>query len=352
MQRSDSLPAGVPRFAACRPHLLAALLSCSNAYRRGRARIFLILLLALAVAGGVIEIPATALILGWLGRNVVVTVIFAACLCGVSMLRRRERAAAAAADSWLAALPAPSPVSLLVVWSLGAQLLLAVLFVALAFLLGRLDATATWRLILALLGGTVLGSLAGWRLRWAPDEGKPGFHYAIVRRARARWATAPSLLPLSYWPVAQGRIFGRPKALSRVAFLMLITLPLGTPGQAALAIAVAAMGVLSMMSLSLAASRVALAAARWLAPTPLGRGRFTAGMVWRVTVIQVLTTAAMIFLACAIDLSKALRLGVYLGAGFLIVSLVVAAVACAWACRRVGLGAASRGAPPHGQPAV
>jgi hypothetical protein len=50
----------------------------------------------------------------------------------------------------------------------------------------------------------------------------------------------------------------------------------------------------------------------------------------------------MVFLACAIDLPRALRLGVALAVSFLTLSLVVTAVACGWACRRAGLGALSR----------
>lgn len=349
MQTDGSLPAGVPRWAARRPQVSAAALRWGNAYRRHRARLLLVVLLTLSVACGLAEIPETGLILDWLGRNVSVTVLVATCLFVLSTSRRRERAAADAASSWLAPLPAASPVALTVVWGTTMRLLLLISFVALTCLLGRVDAASAWRLALALIGGAVLGSLAGRQLRRAADDGAPGFHYATVRRARARWATRPSLLPLSYWPAAQGRIFSRPKVLSRVAFMALVTLPLGTPGQVALAIAAAAMAVVSIASLSLAAIRVAFDAARWLGPTTLRRTRFTAAMVWRVILTQMLATAVMVFLACAIDLPKALRLGVALAVGFLLVSLAAASMACAWACRREGLGAAFRGASSDGR---
>lgn len=327
----------------------AAALCWRNAYRRKRTRLALIVLPALAVACGLAEIPRTGLILGWLGGNVIVTVLAATCLFALSASRRRERAVAEAGDSWLAPLPAVSPVSLTVIWGTTVRLALVIAFVVLVCLLGRVDATAAWRLTLAMTGGTVLGSLAGRLLRRGTDDGAPGFHYATVRRARARWATRPSLLPLAYWPAAQGRIFSRPKVLSRVAFTALVTLPLGTPGQVALAVAAASIATVSIASLSLAAIRVAFDAARWLAPTTLRRAKFTAAMVWRVILTQTLATAVMVFLACAIDLPKALRLGVTLGVGFLIVSLAVATAACAWACRRAGLGAAFRGASPDGR---
>jgi hypothetical protein len=132
--------------------------------------------------------------------------------------------------------------------------------------------------------------------------------------------------------------------LSRVAFMMLIGLPLGTPGQVALAIAAASIALFSMSSLSLAAIRVAFGAARWLAPTTLRLVRFTAAMAWRVILTQALAAAVMVFLACAIDLPRALRLGVALASAFLSLSLMTTALACGGACRLVGLGTVSRGA--------
>ncbi|HEX5460737.1 MAG TPA: hypothetical protein VFX20_12260 [Steroidobacteraceae bacterium] len=343
MQADSSLPAGIPRWAARRPHIAAAALRWRNAYRHDGARLLLVVLLTLLAACGLAEIPAAGLILDWLGRNVIVTVLVATCLFALSTSRRKERAAAEAARSWLTPLPCVSPVSLTVMWGTTVRLLLVLSFAALVWLLGQVAPAAVWRLAVTFIGGAVLGSLAGRQLRRGSED-TPGFHYATVRRARARWATRPSLLPLAYWPAAQGRIFSRPKVLSRVAFTALLTLPMGTPGQVALAIAAASIALVSVASLSLAAVRVAFEAAPWLAPTTLRRARFTRAMLWRVIMTQALALAVMVFLACAIDLPKALRLGVALAVGSLIVSLAVAAVACAWACRRAGLGAELRGA--------
>jgi hypothetical protein len=224
-------------------------------------------------------------------------------------------------------------------WGTAVRLVLISSFAALAWALGKVDARSMGRLALALLGGALLGALAGWRLPRAAGEGTPGYHYAIVRRARTRGASAPSLRPLGDWPAAQGRIFGRPKVLARVAFLTLVALPLGTPGQVALVIAAAAVAASSLAALSWAALRVAFAAARWLAPTPLAARRFMAALIWRVLLRQSLSAAVMVLLAGAIDLPRALRLGIPLAAGFLLASIAAAAVACGWACRRAGLGA-------------
>ena len=351
MRNYSSLPPGIPRWAARRPYLAVALLRWLNVCRSRGALTLLIALIGLATACGLAEIPQTGWVLGWLGRNGLVTFVIAVCLFGLSVIRRRERAEQEAANSWLAALPAASSVSVRVIAGSCARLLLVIFVAGLAFLLRRLDATAASRLVLATFGGAILGSLAGWRLRRG-NEGTPGFHYATARRARARWATAPTLLPLSYWPAAQGRIFSRPKVISRGAFVVLMTLPLGTPGQVALAIAAAAIALFSISSLSLAAIRVAFDAARWLAPTTLSRGRFATAIVSRVILTQALSVGVMVFLACAISVPQALRLGGAWAIDLLVGSLALAALGCGWACHRVGLGAASRGALPDGRPAA
>ena len=116
MQTDSSLPAGILRWAARRPQLAAAALRWGNAYRRNGARLLLGVLLTLLAACGLAEIPETGLILDWLGRTVIVTVRVTTCLFALSTSRRRERAAAEAANSWLAPLPAVHPVSLIVVW--------------------------------------------------------------------------------------------------------------------------------------------------------------------------------------------------------------------------------------------
>jgi hypothetical protein len=326
-------------WAVRRPHAAAALLRWGNLYRRSRTRVLLILLLGSMAAATLAEVPQTGRILDWLGRNVVVTFAAAACLFGLSAVRRRERLTAEAARSWLAATPVASPVGLEMIWGTAVRLVLISSFAALAWVLGKLDAHAMSRLALALVGGAVLGSLAGWRLPRAAGDSTPGYHYAIVRRARTRAASAPSLLPLGDWPAAQGRIFGRPKVLARVMLLTLVALPLGTPGQVALVIAAAAIAASSLAALSWASLRVAFPAARWLAPTTLVPRRFMAALIWRVLLRQTLFAAVMVFLACAIDLPQAVRLGIPLATGFLLVSLAAAAVACGWACRRAGLGA-------------
>ena len=218
-------------------------------------------------------------------------------------------------------------------------------FAALVWVVGAIDHSDFSRLALAATAGAMVGLLAGWRLPRA-GIGAPGFHYAIVRRARARWTSAPSLSPLANWPAAQGRIFSRPKEMAPILVLAMMGIPSGlhaAPGQVALAVAAVCMALFSVLSLSVAAVRVAFGAARWLAPTTVGRWRFTAALSWRVELTQILALAVLILLAGSIYPSRAVAVGVPLVALYLCASWAVVTAAAFEACRRAGLGAAGRG---------
>jgi hypothetical protein len=187
--------------------------------------------------------------------------------------------------------------------------------------------------------------LAGWRLPRA-GIGAPGFHFAIVRRTRAHWASAPSLSPLGNWPAAQARIFSRPKRMAPMLIIAMMAIPSGlrgSPGQVALAVAGVCMALFSVFSLTAAAVRVAFEAARWLAPTTVGRWRFTAALIWRVGITQTLALAVLLLLTSSIYLHGVLAIGVPLAALYLCASLAVAVITVLWACQRAGLGASGRG---------
>jgi hypothetical protein len=330
----------MPRWMAARPHLASRLLLFGNAYRYRRARTLLCAALIAAGGAGVAVLPPTGPILGWLGRNWAIAFVIATCVFALSAARGRQRAAFEATTSWLAALPTKSPVGTRVIIATARSLAAIVAFTALAWIIGAIDRAAFSRLAFAAAAGAIVGLLAGWRLPRA-GVGAPGFHYAIVRRARARWASAPSLSPLGNWPAAQGRIFSRPNKQAPILLLAMMAIPSGLhggPGQVALAVAGACMALFSVFSLSAAAVRVAFEAARWLAPTILGQWRFTGALIWRVALTQTAALAVLLFLTSAIDLPRALRVGVPLAALYLCAALTVAVAASLLACRRAGLG--------------
>lgn len=301
-----------------------------------------LIVIAIAV---VAVLPPTGPILEWLGLNWAVAFVVATTVFALSTARRRQRASTEAATSWLASLPTGSSVRLRVAVGTAARLAVIAALTALVRGVGAIDRAAFFRFAVALAAGAIVGLLAGWRLPRA-GIGAPGFHYAIIRRARARWASAPSLSPLANWPAAQGRIFSRPKRTAPVLFLAMMAIPSGlngTPGQVALAVAGVCMALFSVFSLSAAAVRVAFEAARWLAPTVVGRWRFTGALIWRVALTQTMALAVLILLAGAIDMPQALAVGVPLAALYLCASVIAAIVAASRAARRVGLGAAGRG---------
>ena len=333
----------MPRWMGAHPHLGSTLLAWRNAFRYRRGRTLSAAVLLFVGFGVAAVLPPTGPILGWLGSNWAVSFVIATSAFTLSTARRRQRASIAAATSWLAPLPTGSPVWLQVLGGTAGWLAGIVAFGALVWLLDMIGRRDFSRLAFAVAAGAVVGLLAGWRLPRA-GIGAPGFHYASVRRARARRASAPSLAPLANWPAAQGRIFSRPKKSAPALLLPMLAVPMGTPGQAALAVAGVCMVLFSVSSLTVAAVRVAFDAARWLAPTTVGKWRFAAALIWRATLTQTLALAVLILLAATIYPHRAVAVGLPLAALGLCASWVAALLAASWACRREGLGAAGRGA--------
>lgn len=345
MQEVNSLLAGMPRWAAARPHLASRLLLWRNAYRFRRGRTLAFAALIAAGCAVVVTLPPTGPILGWLGGNWAVTFVIATCAFALSTARRRQRASIEATTSWLASLPPASPVRLQIVAATAGWLAAIVALSALVWATGASDRPAFARFVFAAAAGTIVGLLAGWRLPRA-GIGAPGFHYAIIRRARDRWARAPSLSPLGSWPAAQGRVFSRPKKTAPVVLLAMMAVPSGlhgTPAGIALAVVGVCMASFSVVSLSIAAVRIAFEAARWLAPTTVGWWRFTGALIWRAVLTQAMVLVVVTLLAGAVAPQRALAVGVPLIVICLVASLAAAIVASLLACRRVGLGRSGRG---------
>ena len=343
MQELRPIPLSLPRSLASRqPAVLAALLGLWNVLRRSRALTWSIAALLIGACWAVLGLPAVGALLAWFAAHEVLTGTISASFFALPLMRRKSRRLARASASWLAALPVSTPVPPRALGAL-ARLVLLLALAGLAWLGGRIEAPAEAHLITASVLGALAGLAVGTIVSRALGLGTQGSQYATLRQARACWAEAPSLRPLSYWPVARGRIFGRPKSLSRVALLAALCLPLDTSGQLALVVLAACLAAYSIVSLSHAAAGVAFEAARWLAPTGLARRRFALALEWRVLLKQMAGCLVMVLLARLIGLSWAFRLGIPVCAAILLASWALTAVCCALACRRAGLGAA-----PHG----
>lgn len=335
----------MPRWLAAHPHLSSRLLAWKNTYRYRPGWTLLVAVLAIVALVVAATIPPTGPILDWLGRNWAIPFVVATSIFTLSTARRRQRASIAAATSWLGALPAGGPPWMQVVFDMAGRLAAIIGFIALMWLAGGSHRFDFPRLTAATAAGALVGLLAGWRLPRA-GIGAPGFHSAAVRRPRARWASAPSLSPLANWPAAQGRIFSRPKRMAPMLIIAMMAIPASqraAPGQVALAVAGVCMALFSVFSLTVAAVRVAFEAARWLAPTTIGRWRFMAALIWRAGLMQTLALAVLLLLTAVVYPHAALAVGIPFAALYLGASLAVAVLAAFWACHREGLGASGRG---------
>jgi hypothetical protein len=328
---------------AAHPYLGSRLLAWKNAYRYRRGRTFFTAALIIVAVSVVAALPPTGAIVGWLGRDWAVTFVVGASIFALSTARRTQHASIAATSSWLAALPAGIPVRTQVAVGTVARLAALVAFAVLVWMVGGISRSEFSRFALAVTAGAVVGLLALWRLPRS-GSGAPGFHYAVVRRPRARWASAPSLSPLANWAAAQGRFFSRPRKTAPMLLLPLLAMPMGSPGQVALAVAGASMALFSVFNLSVAAVRIAFDAARWLAPTTVGKLQFTSALIWRVMLTQIGVLAVLLLLASTVYRSWVLAVGMPLAVGYVCVSLAAAIAAALVACRRAGLGASGHGA--------
>jgi hypothetical protein len=306
--------------------------------------VWVAVLLVIVLLLAMLETAPAAAVLRWLAASPLVTFAISACLFGLSTARRQERLHAEAGTSWLAALPVPDGSILRLISAVVPRLLAMLLVVCVARWVGAIAGAGAMRLTLAAAAGALAGTVAGVPLSGGGRRGDAGWHYAPVRRARPGWAAAPSLMPLSYWPTAQGRMFSRP-SISRVMLFAMLAVPAGRtdPGQVAIAVAAGCITAFTLLALSAAASRTAVEAARWLAPTTVGAGAFLGAYLWRVAVKQLWVLAIFLLLACAVDYPQALRVGGALAAAYFAISSVIVVVACLRACRQMGLGTAGRG---------
>jgi hypothetical protein len=240
-------------------------------------------------------------------------------------------------DSWLAPLAAPSSVLIRVALAPLVQLVLLLLAIGVPVLAGSLSlagAVTLWSVVSgAYLGGFVLG----WLIPHDMATGTLNFHYVAIRKPRANWSQSPGLEPLSYWAMGQVRVSTKPKVTATAMLFVLMALPLGTPGEQAIAIAAGSWVVFYLITLDVSAVRIAFRAARWLAPTTLRYLPFTVALGYRVVLAQLWTCGWVVFLGSVTAYPGASRLGLALTAECLLSACIILAVACWLAMRSAGM---------------
>jgi hypothetical protein len=237
----------------------------------------------------------------------------------------------------LAPLAAPSAVVLRMLLPPLVQILLLALAIAIPFLAGTLSWPGTVTLWLTVGAAYLVGSLTGWFSHRGSRTAAPAFHYVAVRKPRENWAQAPRLEPLSYWAIGQARAIAKPQVAANAMLLVLVAIPMGTPGQQAIAIAAGAWVLLYVASLLVASVRVAFKAARWLAITNIGYLKLSAALGYRVVLAQLWVWGWVVFLTYAAALPGALRVGLPLSILFLFLTCSVILMAGWVAMKAVGM---------------
>ncbi len=330
--------ADLPRWILARPFLLVPVLRWWNVHQRHRA--LLPIGLASFIAAAVcLTAPVVGHVLEAVAQSPATPFGSLAAACAIATARRRAHIHRGRVDSWLAALPAPSSVLLRALFWPVVQLLALSTAILIPFLSGTLSRSGAITLWLVVGAAYAVGSTVGW-LSLSRDgraASAPDFHYVSIRRPRVDWAKAPGLDPLSYWAVGQARAFAKPKVAAHAMLLVLLAIPLGMPGEKALAVAAAVWVLLYVGSLVLASVRVAFWAARWLAATNISYGRYTAAVGYRALLAQLWTWSWILFLTYAVGLKAVFRPGLRLAVACLLLSCLAVAVAARVAMRSEGM---------------
>lgn len=323
---------GLPRWLRSRPFLLAATLRWSNIHRRHRFLLPATIALLLAAAV-LLTLPIVGHLLEAAAQYPFSPFASLGAACAITTAHRKSRIHRSLVDSWLAPLAAPSSVFLRLVFPPLLQLFLLVLGIAIPLATGALSWNGAVTLWLTVGAAYLVGALIGWSSQGDKAASVPAFHYVAIRKPRENWAQAPRLEPLSYWAVGQAKVVAKPKVAANALLLVLMSIPLGTSGQKAVAIAAGGWVLLYVAALFIGTVRVAFSAARWLAPTTIGYAQFARVLGYRVLLAQLWVWSWVVFLCYAAALPGALRIGLPLSFLFLLLTCVVTC-ASSWAAMR------------------
>lgn len=341
MARNDVLMSlssspGLSRWLRARPFLLASTLRWSNIRRRHRFLVPLGIVILLA-AVGLMTLPYVGHALEAAAQFPLTSFTSLVAACAIATAHRKAQVRRSLVDSWLAPLAAPSSVLLRMLLPPLSQILLLVLGIAIPLLVGTLSWRGAVTLWLTVGAAYLVGSLIGWFSHRGSRAGAPPFHYVTVRKPRENWSQAPRLEPLSYWVIGQARAIAKPQVAANAMLLVLVAIPLGTPGQQAIAIAAGAWVLLFVGSLFIATVRVSFRATRWLAITNVSYIKLSAALGYRAVLAQLWVWGWVVFLTYAAALPGALRIGVPLLLLFLFLTCGLILVASWVAMKAVGM---------------
>jgi hypothetical protein len=248
----------------------------------------------------------------------------AAFAAAVLIARRRAVTRAAAARSWLSALPvhpvtarwealaietAPAAAA---VGASTAAFGIAWMVKVFAVGISDIELAAT---CFAINMGVVVGASLSY-LAPVPKaiDLPPGSRYVPHRRRVGAASPTPSLSALGRWPVRQMFASARPRAVARAVMPILLLMPLGSSADAAMLV-IAVFAVLGAVVLLVAATiSVSKASSRWLQPLPLRVAVLVRNLLIRplAVIFGATTVAAWLFWVMGVAPGRAVTRGVLL----------------------------------------
>jgi hypothetical protein len=218
----------------------------------------------------------------------------------------RRRWEMAYSSNWLSTLPVSRPQRLGMI-ALHASVAPALVLTLLMFVALLVHAPVT--LLAGLSLATVAGAVLGWFIPQSAGENSAAPVATIGRQRQAAMLTA-TLASLSGWSTAQARVWLRPRSISRLLLPVMLSLPMGTSGNLAIALMTLLMLLVYLCVLLLAMREVVRASEAWLRPTPIGLIRLAVALLTRPLLQQLQWTllAMVLFVALGTTLLAAARL--------------------------------------------
>jgi hypothetical protein len=336
------------------PRLHAARREWNNLWPSRSRRLRLLVLSGLALGLGCIALACWAgrqpAVVGWVASHAILCGLVIAAVTAMQSARRRELIRAAAARSWLAALPVrpvASRCEALVLEDGPTFIVLGILDISLlaAIVIDRLlgsgplpvAATGFAALGMTLNAGLLLGVAASYFIPQSkPIELPPGSRYVPRGRSGAgSRPVTPSLGALGLWPVRQMFASARPKVVVRTIMPALVMMPLGTFADAAMVIIGIFVATSALLMLTSAVWSVSFRARRWLLPVPLRREVLARALLFRPCAVVAGLAAVICWLVWVLGAGLAVGVFITLGA---VLTMSAQAGAALWASRARAVG--------------
>lgn len=249
---------------------------------------------------------AIVVIVGWMAMSVAA--------------RQRRQSRRDAQRSWLAALPLGERVFAAAARRQVVGVVTAALLFALVSLLGlgwmlELPHRSVLTLSLLLIVGATLGAMVGWML--SRKDPRP----SRIRLPSGVIGTRTQRFPIGRWPLRHSRAHADLAFHSRSIGAILLSLPIGIPPIAVIAVIVSGLAALTIWDLSRALLTTTRSAGAWLRSLPIDPHKATLALGGR-SIFFIMVAAAIILLATGLPMGMSITNAgtILLVAGVVVVS--------------------------------